>query len=82
MPAVLELGIDPIHAAVVIMLTLAVGLITPPVGVVLFVIMRIGRLSMGPLLRALLPFLLAEIAAILLLVIFPPLSTWLPAILR
>ena len=82
MPAVLELGIDPIHAAVVIMLTLAVGLITPPVGVVLFVVMRIGRLSMGPLLRALLPFLLVEITVILLLVIFPPLSTWLPAALR
>lgn len=82
MPAVIQLGIDPVQAAMVIMLSLAIGLITPPVGVVLFVAMRIGNLPMWPLLRALVPFLIAEIVAIVLLTLIPGLSTWLPSLLR
>ena len=82
MPAVTTLGIDPIQAAMVIMLTLAVGLITPPVGVVLFVVMRVGNMPMAPLLRALVPFLVAELVAIFLLTLFPGLSTWLPNLVR
>ncbi len=82
MPAVTGLHIDPIQAAMVIILTLAVGLITPPVGVVLFVVMRVGNMRMWPLLKALVPFLLAELGAILLLTLFPALSTWLPALMR
>ena len=81
MPAVIQLGIDPMQAAMVIMLTLAIGLITPPVGVVLFVVIRIGRLRMAPLLRALIPFLLAEIGVVALLTLVPELSTWLPSLL-
>ena len=45
----------------VVMLTLAIGLVTPPVGVVLFVVMRVGQIGMLPLLRALMPFLIAEL---------------------
>jgi TRAP-type C4-dicarboxylate transport system permease large subunit len=82
MPTVTQLGIDPIQAARVITLTLAIGLITPPVGVVLFVVMRIGNIGMMPLLRALMPFLVAEIVAVILLIAFPALSTWLPNALR
>ena len=81
MPAVIQLGIDPMQAAMIIMLTLAIGLITPPVGVVLFVVIRIGRLRMAPLLRALIPFLLAEIGVVALLTLVPELSTWLPSLL-
>jgi len=82
MPAVYELGIDPIHMATVVILTLAVGLITPPVGVVLFVMMRIGDIGMWPLVKAVTPFLLAELAAILLITLIPELTTWLPSVLR
>ena len=82
MPAVVGLGVDPIQFAMVVTLTLALGLITPPVGVVLFVIMRVGNVRMAPLLMALWPFILAEMGAILLLTAFPGLSTWLPALLR
>ena len=82
MPVVTHLGIDPIQTAMVIILTLAVGLITPPVGVVLFVIMRLGNMGMRPLLKAVSPFLVAELVAIALLIFFPSLSTWLPAALR
>jgi len=82
MPTVTQLGIDPIQAAMVIILTLAIGLITPPVGVVLFVVMRIGNIGLMPLLRAVMPFLIAEIVAVVLLIAFPALSTWLPNALR
>ncbi len=82
MPAVRELGIDPLQASMVVMLTLAIGLVTPPVGVVLFVVMRVGRIGMLPLLRALMPFLLAELAAVVLLCLVPGFSTWLPQLLN
>ncbi|WP_180900334.1 TRAP transporter large permease [Martelella soudanensis] len=82
MPAVRELGIDPVQASMVVMITLAIGLVTPPVGVVLFVVMRVGRIGMYPLMRALMPFLLAELAAVALLCLVPGFSTWLPELLN
>ncbi|MEH6726652.1 MAG: TRAP transporter large permease, partial [Hyphomicrobiales bacterium] len=82
MPAVYELGIDPLQASMVVMLTLAIGLVTPPVGVVLFVVMRVGRIKMFPLMRALMPFLIAELVAVILLCLVPGFSTWLPEILN
>lgn len=82
MPAVYELGIDPLQAAMVVMLTLAIGLITPPVGVVLFVVMRVGKVQMLPLLKAVMPFLIAEICAVALLCVVPEFSNWLPSLLN
>ncbi len=82
MPTVIKLGIDPIQAAMVVILSLAIGLISPPVGVVLFILMKIGDVKLAPFMRELLPFLIAEIGVILLLVAWPGLSTWLPSVLR
>jgi len=82
MPTVMQLGIDPIQAAMVIVLSLAMGLISPPVGVVLFILMKIGNIRLTPLMRELVPFIIAEIGIILLIIVFPSLSTWLPDVLR
>ncbi|XDA96982.1 TRAP transporter large permease [Sulfitobacter sp. LCG007] len=82
LPPVRELGIDPLQASMVVMITLAIGLVTPPVGVVLFVVMRVGRIGMYPLLRALLPFLVLELIAVVLLCLVPGFSTWLPELLN
>lgn len=82
MPTVIQLGIDPIQAALVVMLTLALGLITPPFGVVLFILMKIGQVRLGELIGAIAPFVLAELAVIVLLVLFPALTTWLPTLLN
>ena len=79
MPVVYKLGIDPLQASMVIMLTLAIGLITPPVGVVLYVVMRVGKVKMLPLLKSLAPFFIAEICAIILLCFIPEISNYLPA---
>jgi tripartite ATP-independent transporter DctM subunit len=82
MPVVYELGIDPMQASMVIMLTLAMGLLTPPVGVVLFVVMRVGNVRMLPLLRAIAPFLLAQLLAIAILCLVPEISSTLPDLLN
>lgn len=82
MPVVRELGIDPLQAAMVIMLTLAMGLVTPPVGVVLFVVMRVGRIGLVPLMRALAPFLIAQLVAIAIICLVPGISSWLPSLLN
>lgn len=82
MPVVRELGIDPLQAAMVIMLTLAMGLVTPPVGVVLFVVMRVGRIGLIPLMRALVPFLLAQLIAIAIICLVPGISSYLPSLLN
>jgi tripartite ATP-independent transporter DctM subunit len=82
MPMVYQLGIDPLQAAMVIMLTLAMGLLTPPVGVVLFVTMRVGNVRMLPLIRAITPFLIAQLAAIALICLIPGISNTLPRLLN
>ncbi|WP_447927302.1 TRAP transporter large permease [Vreelandella sp. EE27] len=82
MPSITLLGIDPIQAALVVMLTLALGLITPPFGVVLFILMKIGNVRMLPLVKALTPFILVELAVIVALVLWPPLTIWLPGLLN
>lgn len=82
MPVVRDLGIDPLQAAMVIMLTLAMGLVTPPVGVILFVVMRVGRVRLVPLMRALLPFLLAQLVAIAIICLVPEISSYLPGLLN
>jgi TRAP-type transport system large permease protein len=66
----------------IVIVTLAIGLVTPPVGVVLFVMMRVGNIGMFPLMRALFPFLAAQLLAIVLMCLVPGISTWLPNLLN
>lgn len=80
-PVARSLGIDDVHFAMVAILTLTMGMITPPVGINLFIIMRIAGIGMLPLLRELAGFLAAEFAVILLIILVPALSVWLPNLL-
>lgn len=80
MPVVTQLGIDPIHFGVVCTVATVVGLVTPPVGPGLYIAMVQADLRMGPLFKATLPFLLAVLAALVLIAAVPALSTWLPAV--
>jgi TRAP-type transport system large permease protein len=73
MPLVKQAGIDPVYFGVLFIMNLAIGLITPPVGIVLNVICGISKISMGELMKGLWPFLLAELIVLLLLVLFPSL---------
>lgn len=80
MPVVLSLGIDPIHFGMVCTMVTVMGLVTPPVGPGLYVAMQQGRVGMGPLFKATVPFLLAVFAVLLLVAAVPALSTWLPSL--
>lgn len=79
--AAVQAGIDPMHFAVVAILNLNIGLLTPPLGVCLFAAERIAGCGLLPLLRATLPFLAVNMAALAVVVAFPGLSLWLPGIL-
>ncbi|MGY9047132.1 C4-dicarboxylate ABC transporter permease [Puniceibacterium antarcticum] len=74
-------GIDPIHFANFAVLNLMIGLTTPPVGVCLFICANIGRISLVQITRAIWPFILTNIAVLLLVSYVPFFSTWLPNLL-
>jgi tripartite ATP-independent transporter DctM subunit len=73
MPAVKAAGIDPVYFGVLFIINNAIGLITPPVGTVLNTVAGVGRLSMDDTVRGALPFLIAQLAILALLVLFPEL---------
>ena len=73
MPIVAQAGIDPVYFGVLFIMNNAIGLITPPVGVVLNVIGGTARISMNAAARGALPFLAAELVVLALLVVFPEL---------
>lgn len=81
LPAAIALGINPIHFGVVTALATLVGLVTPPVGPGLYVVMSQNQMKMGELFKAMLPFLAAMLLAMAIINIFPALSTWLPKVL-
>lgn len=75
MPIIREAGIDPVYFGVLFIINNSIGLITPPVGTVLNVICGISKLSMEELMKGVMPFLVAELIVLLLLVLFPQLVT-------
>ena len=77
-PVAIKLGIDPIHFAMIVIYNLTLGMITPPVGGLLFVTCNVSRVTMSQLVRELKPFLWAHGAVLLLLTFVPAISTWLP----
>ncbi|MGJ4729141.1 TRAP transporter large permease [Luteimonas sp. SDU101] len=82
LPVARAYGIDPIHFGMVLVLAGGLGLVTPPVGSVLFVGTAIGKITIGQSLRTIWPFWLAGLAVLLVVAFWPPLSLWLPAMLR
>ncbi len=71
MPVVLKAGIDPVYFGVMFIMNNAIGLITPPVGTVLNVVCGVAKISMDEAFKGVLPFLLAQLAVLFLLVLFP-----------
>jgi tripartite ATP-independent transporter DctM subunit len=77
-PIAASLGVDPTHFAMVVIVNLTLGMITPPVGSLLFVTSVATRVPLHALLRELPPFLWAHLVVLMLLTFVPALSTWLP----
>lgn len=76
-----SVGVEPLHFATFAVLNLMIGLTTPPVGVCLFVCAGIAKVRLTPVIQAITPFLLANIAVLLLVSYFPVFSSWLPSLL-
>ena len=82
LPVAKAFGIDPVHFGVILILNAGIGLITPPVGSVLFVGTAIGNISVTDALRSIWPFYFAGLGVLLVVVYVPALSLWLPAALK
>lgn len=78
LPVIIHLGIDPIHFAIVMTVNMELAMITPPVGLNLFVVSGISNEKLGAVVRGVAPFIVLFIIILALFVIFPELSLWLP----
>jgi tripartite ATP-independent transporter DctM subunit len=81
MPAVIAAGVDPVQFGVVMVLNLMIGLLTPPVGMVLFVLSRVANISFDRTVRAVVPFLVPLIGVLVLISVFPWLTLAIPTYL-
>ena len=80
LPVVIELGIDPIHFGVIMVLNLCIGLCTPPVGSVLFVGCSVAGLRITQVIRPLIPFFAAMLIVLVIITFVPEISMWLPGL--
>jgi tripartite ATP-independent transporter DctM subunit len=77
-PTIVALGIDPVHFGIVVTLNLTIGLITPPYGMILFVIAGVNRIPVSQILREISPFIAVLIMALLIVTYVPAISLFLP----
>jgi len=82
LPIVQKLGIDPVHFGLIMVLNLMIGLLHPPMGLVLFVLARVARLSVEKTTMAILPWLIPLLASLVLVTYVPAISLWLPRALQ
>ncbi|HZW47608.1 MAG TPA: SLC13 family permease, partial [Microvirga sp.] len=82
LPVAIKLGIDPVHFGLIMVLNLMIGLLTPPVGMVLYVLARVARISFEDAVRACAPWLIPLIIVLLLITFVPETVLWLPRTLK
>ena len=78
LPVVKSIGVDPVHFGMIMMVNLGIGLITPPVGAVLFVGSAVAKLSIERVVRAMVPFFGILFVVLVLVTYIPAISLWLP----
>lgn len=78
LPAVIKLGVDPVHFGIIMIANLCIGLCTPPVGTCLFVGCSVGKTTLARVVPSAIPFFIAMAAALMLITYVPALSLWLP----
>jgi tripartite ATP-independent transporter DctM subunit len=74
-----QVGIDPIQFGAVVVINLMIGLMHPPIGLLLFVVSSVGKIRLGPVMWEVLPFLGWAIAVLVMTIVYPPITTWLPS---
>ncbi|TIU14836.1 MAG: TRAP transporter large permease subunit, partial [Mesorhizobium sp.] len=80
-PTAKALGVDMVHFGVMVVVNIMLGLVTPPYGLLLFIMTRIAEVPLRDLVHDVMPFLYAMIAALMLITFFPSLVLWLPRLL-
>jgi len=81
LPVVMKLGVDPVHFGMIMLLNLGIGLLTPPVGSVLFVGCAVGGVTLQQVMRTIWPFYGVMFVVLMLVTYLPELSLWLPRVL-
>ena len=77
-PIAMQLGIDPVHLGIIIVVNLEIGMVTPPIGLNLFVTAGITKMTIGQVMRAATPWLSILLAFLVLVTYVPAISLWLP----
>lgn len=81
LPLAIQAGVDPVQFGIIMVLNLMIGLLTPPVGLVLFVLARVADISFPRAVRATLPFIAALLVSLVLITFIPALTLWLPSLI-
>ncbi len=79
-PTAVALGVSPIHFGVLVVVNLCIGLVTPPVGMTLFVTANVAKISLSRMYKAILPFIVVELVALVLITYIPAITTWIPSL--
>jgi tripartite ATP-independent transporter DctM subunit len=82
LPVAEKLGVDPVHFGIIMVLNLMIGLLTPPVGMVLYILSRVANISFEQCVKAVLPFLIPLLLTLALITFVPQLTLWLPNFLK
>ena len=80
-PVAQDAGVSPIQFGVMVVLNLMIGTVTPPIGVVLFVVSNVAKVSFERVTKATIPFLIPLVLVLMLVTFFPAVTTWLPRVL-
>jgi tripartite ATP-independent transporter DctM subunit len=81
-PALSRVGVDPIHLGIVMVLNLMIGLLTPPVGMSLYMVSIVSETPVEKVIKALMPYFLPLVISLLAVTLIPALSTWLPGLIH
>lgn len=81
LPIITSFGIDPIHFGIIMVVNLAIGFVTPPLGINLFVATRVGGSDIGSVIKGVIPFLVTELIILVLITYIPAISLFLPQIM-
>ena len=80
-PALMSVGFDPIWLGIYIVIMMALGAVTPPIGMVVFIVSGLSGVEVPTLFKAVVPFILGDAIVIILLCVFPQMATWIPSVM-
>ena len=81
LPIAMQMGVDPVHFGVIMVLNLMIGLLTPPIGMVLYVLSRVSGIPFERCMSATAPFLVPLFVVLFLITFIPALTMWLPTLI-